>query len=154
MKITDFENSIERKILNRGEDYYTSDYIVEFEKVSSSLFKGVVRGTRLYNVLIEVRKDLEISKTSCDCPYAYGTYCKHKVALMYMIEDLDAYEADYEVSGNMQLVEQRIQEMSKKELKDMIKSMCIANRDTLNHVLVELGIDDDIYNEEMWDEGY
>ena len=110
-------------------------------------FKGFVRGANLYNVIIRINDELEIISTSCDCPYDYGRYCKHQVALMYMIIDLEAFHSNYQLTGNVEVVENIIGKMKKSELVDLVRNICIVDRTSLNRVLIELGIDDDIFED-------
>ena len=82
--LTNFESHVERKIVERGLDYYRSGDIKKLEKVSENEFSAVVYGTEKYSLYVKV-KDKEIIEHECNCPYDFGDICKHKVAVFYSI---------------------------------------------------------------------
>ena len=84
MKLKSFESDVERKIVERGLDYYRSGDVKKLEKVGENEFSAVVFGSKKYSVYIKTNGD-EIVEHECDCPYDYGDVCKHKVAVFYAI---------------------------------------------------------------------
>ena len=84
MKLKSFESDVERKIVERGLDYYRSGNVKKLEKVGENEFSAVVFGSEKYSVYIKTNGD-EIVEHECDCPYDYGDVCKHKVAVFYAI---------------------------------------------------------------------
>ena len=86
MTINNFEEFIDPKILDRGEDYYYNDAVTCIEEISPDKWKAKVEGTEIYNVEI-ILKDDEITDSSCDCPYDMGNYCKHQVASFFELRD-------------------------------------------------------------------
>ena len=83
----DWKELLEKRILERGYDYYRSNK-VEITTISSDEISAVVSGTDDYEVNIYY-SDNEIDDMFCDCPYATDEKnCKHMAAVLYMAEDL------------------------------------------------------------------
>lgn len=88
MNLKNFENEVERKIVERGLNYYRSGDIKRLEKVSENEFSAVVFGTEKYSVYVKLNGEAIIAH-ECDCPYDYGDVCKHKVAVFYAVRSGD-----------------------------------------------------------------
>ena len=86
MKLKSFESDVERKIVERGLDYYRSGDVKKLEKVGENEFSAVVFGSEKYSVYVKL-KDKTIVEHECDCPYDWGNVCKHKVAVFYSIRN-------------------------------------------------------------------
>jgi len=86
MKLNNFETEVERKIVERGLDYYRSGDVKKLEKVGESEFSAIVFGTEKYSVYVKINGDA-IAEHECECPYDYGDVCKHKVAVFYAIRN-------------------------------------------------------------------
>ncbi|KXG78790.1 hypothetical protein AN618_01280 [Fervidicola ferrireducens] len=83
--LQDVLSSIPPEIVKRGLVYY------EVGAVKSGVFHGntfraVVRGTRDYEVLLELRGNV-LTAFRCTCPYVrqYDSMCKHVVAALWYI---------------------------------------------------------------------
>ncbi len=92
MNLKNFEIQIERKIVERGLDYYKSGDIRKLEKVGANEFSAIVFGTEKYTVYVKTN-DGAIVEHECDCPFDYGDVCKHKVAIFYAIRQGDFSDA-------------------------------------------------------------
>lgn len=78
----EWETYFQKRILDRGYDYYFDDR-VENLRVNSNRIKAVVNGTDFYHVEIKLNGN-KIIGMSCDCPYALdGHNCKHMAAVLY-----------------------------------------------------------------------
>ena len=78
----DWETYFQKRILNRGYDYYL-DGCVEDLRITSNGIKAIVYGTYLYHVDIKLNGN-QIIGMSCDCSYAEdGHNCKHMAAVLY-----------------------------------------------------------------------
>ncbi len=84
MNLKTFESEVERKIVERGLDYYRSGDVRKLERVSADEFSATVFGTEKYSLYIKLKGDA-IIEHECDCPYDYGDVCKHKIAVFYAI---------------------------------------------------------------------
>lgn len=87
MNLNDFENYIEKKIIERGRDYYINGYVLSLEEVDENVYEAEVEGTELYNVEVVFDDKLNIIDSLCDCPYDLGEYCKHQVAVFLALRD-------------------------------------------------------------------
>lgn len=94
ISITNFEEYIESKIVDRGREYYGDGYVENIEEIKENYFTAVVSGSEDYKVHIVLDGNL-IEEHFCDCPYDYGEFCKHEVAVLFSI--LDYYETTVEV---------------------------------------------------------
>lgn len=88
MKITidNFENFVEPKIIKRGLEYYKNKFVENFNKIAKGHYIAQVSGTDDYEVEMQMEEN-EIVTHFCSCPYDYGEFCKHKVAVLYTILD-------------------------------------------------------------------
>lgn len=78
----EWETYFQKRILDRGYDYYF-DERVEDLRINSNRVKAVVQGTDFYHVEIKLNGN-KIIGMSCDCPYALdGHNCKHMAAVLY-----------------------------------------------------------------------
>lgn len=78
----EWETYFQKRILDRGYDYY-SDERVEDLRINSNRIKAVVNGTDFYHVEIKLNGN-KIIGMSCDCPYAQDEHnCKHMAAILY-----------------------------------------------------------------------
>lgn len=64
----------------RGVYYCQAGCVISYEKVSNTVYRGIVRGSKDYEVEIDIEHP---RKSKCNCPFAEGKQiiCKHKVAL-------------------------------------------------------------------------
>ena len=88
MNLNYFENSIERKILARGYEYYENNYVTSVKETEENVFEAEVEGTELYTVEVELDDQANIIDTQCDCPYDMGDYCKHQVAVFLALRNM------------------------------------------------------------------
>ena len=88
MNLKNFESKVENKIVERGLGYYRSGDVKKIEKVSENEFSAIVFGTEKYSVYVKLKGEAIIDH-ECDCPYAYGDVCKHKVAVFLAIRNAD-----------------------------------------------------------------
>lgn len=86
MTLTDFELTVESKIVERGFRYFKDGYVARLEKVGEGEFGAVVLGSEKYEIFVRFN-DKTIIEHECDCPYDWGDVCKHKVAVFYAIRN-------------------------------------------------------------------
>lgn len=77
MNINNFENHVDKTILDRGYDYYISDNIVEVYKRGDNEYVFQIQGSDDYEVIVKIDNDGEIIYSECDCSYDFGPICKH-----------------------------------------------------------------------------
>ena len=99
-----FESSVEKKILDRGFEYYEQKYVEEVDALGNGEFSAVVEGTDDYDVFVKI-EDQKVSEYTCTCPYDYGDVCKHIVAVLYYIRDAEMHEEEYTHTVEDDLIE-------------------------------------------------
>lgn len=87
MKIQDFELDIDHTILKRGKEYFLENKIYSLHQTIKNTWQAKVQGTDEYTVIVNLGNNNEIKNHECDCPYDYGTFCKHVIAVLYAIEN-------------------------------------------------------------------
>jgi uncharacterized Zn finger protein len=88
MNIKDFESQIDSKILSRGRAYHRSGYISSLE-YDNGEWVADVEGSDNYTVTARLSDNGDIEDTFCDCPYDWGEYCKHQVAVFFALREKD-----------------------------------------------------------------
>lgn len=86
MRIDDFENHVNPRIVDRGRDYFSDGHVGNL-RLDGETFSALVRGTEDYHVSAEVTGEGEILSLDCDCPYDLGPFCKHELALLFAIRE-------------------------------------------------------------------
>ena len=89
--LNEFEQHISEKILTRGLAYYQNGNVVDVQELSDNLFEASVKGSDNYVVQIEIN-DKYISDYSCNCPYDMGPICKHVVATIFYLVEIEFEE--------------------------------------------------------------
>ena len=86
MNINNFPDYIDKTILSRGMEYYQHKYIKSLEyDEDDNEWIAEVSGNDYYTVTVKLSDSGDIIKSSCDCPYDYGMYCKHQAAVFYAV---------------------------------------------------------------------
>ena len=101
----EWETYFQKRILDRGYDYYFDDRVEDL-RINSNRIKAVVNGTDFYHVEIKLNGN-KIIGMSCDCPYAEdGHNCKHMAAVLYEWQ----LSATHPVIDNSKLVKEASEE--------------------------------------------
>ncbi|WP_416044584.1 SWIM zinc finger family protein [Clostridium tyrobutyricum] len=140
MNINNFQNNVDRKILDRGYDYYIDENIVEFYKKYNNEYVFLIEGSDKYRVDIKIDKDGEILYSNCDCPYDFGAVCKHQIAAFFKLEELlNGKSTDNKLEEcqieNKPSMEKILESLSKKKLIDIIENI-VENDDVLKNRIV------------------
>ena len=143
MNLNNFEEQIERKIIDRGFSYYENDYVEDFEQVDKGEFIAIVEGSESYSITINLDKNLEIIDHSCNCPYDWGEYCKHEVAVLFYIKDNEEYKNKPDNTGKIGILKGEIEKYNHKELKKLIIDLSKRNGDFRNELLWHFGYEDE-----------
>lgn len=140
MKLSNFEEKVEEKILSRGLSYFENDYIEDIEKVDENEYCGTALGTDEYNVFIKIDHDQNIIEHSCDCPYDWGNICKHEVAMLYYLRGI-TNKGDEIQTGKIQIIKNELENLSKKELIDMVIDLSKRSKIIKQEIYWELDIE-------------
>ncbi len=117
MKITNFENHIETRFLDRGFHIYEQDYIQEIDAIGVGEFFAIVLGTTFYKVYVQIEEE-NINQWTCTCPYD-GEVCKHVVAVLYYIHDSKMW-LDLPKNTVLDEIETVFDKLSKAEIREFI----------------------------------
>ncbi|NOX37711.1 MAG: hypothetical protein GXO78_09260 [Calditrichaeota bacterium] len=82
--LNDFEHLIDPIVVERGLDYFQNGQVIECIPLPNGEYRAIVRGLADYTVLLKL-KNGEILDYRCDCPYDWGPFCKHIVAVLYYL---------------------------------------------------------------------
>ncbi len=124
MKI-DFEDEFEKRILQRGYNYYleglVDDVFVEDNTISAS-----VVGTEVYRVQVTIDRK-KVVDFYCTCPYFEDNgECKHIVALLYYINNEDVKEYD-KITSKRQNIKDVLNKIDANDLKSFLVNLLNNN---------------------------
>ena len=86
VRIDNFEHEVEAIIVQRGRRYYRSGAVTKCTEEDGEI-RAEVQGSENYRVRMEIDDDGTIGSHRCSCPYDYGEFCKHEVAVLYYLRD-------------------------------------------------------------------
>ena len=120
MHISNFELDIEEKILSRGERYLADGMVADIWSEIPNYYQAVVEGTITYDVEIHLNPDGTVLHHCCDCPYDFGEYCKHEVAVFYAIRRFLEQDTIPKRQGQKQGLRALLLKKSKNELVGLL----------------------------------
>lgn len=85
LSLENFEVSVPDKIIQRGWSYFHHGAVTDLRQTGDGHWHAVVFGSAEYQVSVQLT-GASIDTMHCDCPYDYGTVCKHMVAMLYGIK--------------------------------------------------------------------
>lgn len=133
MNLETFVSYIDKKILDRGYDYYIEDTINEVEIVGDNEYVLYIEGTYDYEVNVKLDDNGNILYSQCDCPYDFGPVCKHEVAAYYKLNDLiDRNLKSKNLNSNLEKkpnIQDILNNLSKEELVNVILDITSNNKD-------------------------
>ncbi|MDQ0157687.1 SWIM zinc finger family protein [Robertmurraya andreesenii] len=141
MNINNFENHIDKIILDRGYNYYIEGNVVEAIEQGENKYLFYVDGSDNYEVLIDIGDNGDILFSQCDCPYDFGPVCKHEVAAYFELSDMldpstssDKLPKKQHKQISMQEV---LSDLSKEELIDIITRLANEDDTLKNNLLLK-----------------
>lgn len=87
MNLDSFENEMEKKILERGYQYYQDGHIRSLKETEAGLYQAEVEGNARYRIYVELDEHNAILASECDCPYDLGEFCKHEAAVYFALRE-------------------------------------------------------------------
>ena len=129
MKIN-FEKLFDEKILKRGYNYYLEDAVHDVTR-NGKHYEGLVYGTEIYEVQIEIDDNGNVEDMNCDCPYAEENNCKHMVALLYYLENDGKIESK-KIIRNTDNYDKILDKISENEIKEFVLEKICENFDFQN----------------------
>lgn len=141
MNINNFENHIDKIILDRGYNYYIEGNVVEAIEQGENKYLFYVDSSDNYEVLIDIGDNGDILFSQCDCPYDFGPVCKHEVAAYFELSDMldpstssDKLPKKQHKQISMQEV---LSDLSKEELIDIITRLANEDDTLKNNLLLK-----------------
>lgn len=110
MKLSDFEQYVDKVIIARGLQYYKEKRVESIEKWAEYSYVATVAGNDNYEVEVQLDAQNRIVVAECDCPYTDGPYCKHIVAVFFVLRHEDAGGATGEDAEWMQVAKEAVAE--------------------------------------------
>ncbi|HBS85704.1 MAG: hypothetical protein A2W91_13635 [Bacteroidetes bacterium GWF2_38_335] len=149
--LNQFEKHIDENILHRGYQYFNQGKIAEHEEIDEGIHEFVIEGTEDYCVHLEIEHDC-LTDFNCDCPYDSGPVCKHVVAALYYLQQLNlenpAVQEDQKKSskkkGKKKMPKDQIDEILEKLPHDELKNF-IRKQSTINNKISQLFISSYVY---------
>jgi len=143
MNIKDFEKHIEKKILSRGLEYYQRKYIMSLEfDDDDNEWIAEVSGSDYYTVIVKLSDSGDIIKSSCDCPYDYGIYCKHQAAVFYAIrKELETGGDKNNRTQKKEKFEDVLNKADPKELTDFLIKYAAKDRNFKREFMLNFSVD-------------
>ena len=129
MKIN-FEKLFDEKILKRGYNYYLEDAVHDVTR-NGNHYEGLVYGTEIYEVQIEINDNGNVEDMDCDCPYAEENNCKHMVALLYYLENDGKIESK-KIIRNTDNYDKILDKIPENEIKEFVLEKIYENFDFQN----------------------
>lgn len=144
--LTQFEQIVDEKILQRGLAYFKAGAITEFSEISTGEYEAIVEGTEEYTVQLTVNNNT-ITAYNCDCPYDMGPVCKHVVAVIFYLQqdelELNVTDVTKPKKKKTKSVSQQIKELlnsiSRNELIEFVQDNTKKNKKFRNYFLASFG---------------
>jgi len=144
LTLENFEKNIERKIVERGFQYFKGGYVARLEKVGENEFSALVSGSDNYDVFVKF-DDKTIVEHECDCPYDWGNVCKHEVAVFYAIRNGSFSDTSEKVKS---LLKNLHNDALRRFVSNLLKKDRTFRRDFLREFDEDFEEDDEDFEEE------
>jgi hypothetical protein len=125
----------------RGRNYYHQDRIQELD-IDGEEISATVRGSRYYDVTIDVGP--EPIRTRCSCPYDYAGDCKHIVAVLLAVEDRGPDVSTDEIDGSLSEavdIDALIEQTEATDLRTFLREVIEDDRDVRDRFVAFVGAD-------------
>jgi len=134
--LNQFENYIDKTILNRGLQYYEDGHVHDPDEISPGEYEFIVEGSLYYTVQITL-EDGMITDYDCDCPYDLGPVCKHVVAALYYLRE-EMEDQYIEIEENPKQTTLSDQPAKRKTITEQVNELLeIISHDELKLFIVE-----------------
>ncbi|MBI9066992.1 MAG: SWIM zinc finger family protein [Salinivirgaceae bacterium] len=149
MNLNNFEEQVNKTILERGINYFESGYITHLQKLNSGEWLADVEGNYgYYNINVKLDNKNNIDYFHCNCPYD-GNICKHVLAVLLAIKQ----EQDFPETASTKYPpewETILEVTSEKELRHFLLNYAKKNPAFQRELLLELGTFSDKINTEKY----
>lgn len=124
VKLVNFEQSIDNRILKRGLDCFEHGHVVSLETKDNKKYKARVEGSEVYRIEISLDINDKVVESYCDCPYNLGEFCKHEAAVLFALKN-----------------EKTLGEPAVLVVNDLTQILAEQNKDVLVRILLEISDD-------------
>ncbi|WP_319560710.1 SWIM zinc finger family protein [Marispirochaeta sp.] len=139
MNLSNFEQYIDVRILERGREYWESGRVSNMHWDDECIV-ATVRGGDLYQVEIDL-EGAQIDSVFCDCPYDWDEYCKHVVAVLFALKHDGMPESDRETLDDI------IQAMSPEEMRSLLGEILSKEPEWRERIMARCATEpDDIFS--------
>jgi hypothetical protein len=136
-----FEVQISKTILERGKAYYDIGNVIEVQLFTKDIYKAEIEGTERYEVSVEVVQG-EILEYACNCPYNRGPICKHVVASLYHLREVE-FSAEEEETVALPSKKVSSKNVKKKTIKEELEALLAEiTTDELQAFVLEKALND------------
>ncbi|CAH0347652.1 hypothetical protein [Bacillus sp. CECT 9360] len=129
MNLSNFEEYIDEKIIERGLDYFYEGRVGKIEIVEGDIYTAQVEGSEDYSVEIQLDSQKQIVQSNCECPFDWGDFCKHEIAMLYALR---------EETSNFTQKPKKKSIAKKKNLKDVLSGQ---SKEELISIILDLAKD-------------
>ncbi|WP_019419808.1 SWIM zinc finger family protein [Paenibacillus sp. OSY-SE] len=140
MNLHHLSKSIDPVIINRGRDYVLAGYVRSIKKIKDGLYRALVEGSDLYEVLVELRDNDDVLSVECDCPFDYGPTCKHQAAVLIKLREMRGTARSHSANLSSPISVQT------KTLKQLLEA---ESKDSLISLLLYLAVDSEQMEERI-----
>lgn len=138
--LDNFESVIDPTIISRGTSYYTAGAVMDLVD-DGNRWDAVVEGSYDYEVFLTL-DDRTVTAIDCDCPYDFGPYCKHMVALLYAVQaQLSKTERKTKTAKSRQSLGDVLEKLTQEQLIEIIMKQVKSDRALANELLLKYGED-------------
>jgi len=141
MNILNFENYINKTILDRGHSYFLEGNVVRVYEKSENEYIFHIEGNDHYEVVVELGEEGEIKFSECDCPYDFGPVCKHEVAAYFQLFEMISPGSGKELPTKKPYKRPKLQEvlsnLPKEELIKVIMDIAQNDKTLENRLIVK-----------------
>ena len=128
---------IEPKILSRGRRILDKNLVLDYncDENSCNFYVGSENSYTVYNVQIDIQ-DNQVVNATCDCPYDWGDYCKHIVAVLLYIQEFGIDEKKGNIREEISNpIEQIVEKLPKEELARIIINRAKNDKELYEYIL-------------------
>ncbi|MBR9920322.1 MAG: hypothetical protein GYB31_05725 [Bacteroidetes bacterium] len=137
LTLSNFEEHLPTRILNRGLDYFEDKLVVVFQKAKNDIYAEVA-GSNTYPVKLTLEGEI-ITEMYCSCPYFdKESVCKHVAAVIYTAVEVNAEYKEHSkktVADNRAPIDTIIDSLSESELRNAISNL-VERFDAVNTFLL------------------
>lgn len=140
LTLANFEQVIEKGVLQKGRQYYKNGAVTALEETDDNAWSATVVGSEDYTVTVAISTSGEV-ESECDCPYDWGPYCKHEVAVLLALRDrLAQPDAAKRKSTQKQAkdnLRKTLEALSKEQLIELVLKAAKKDKLFANEILLE-----------------